>query len=523
MKMKKLYFGLLMSAAMMTTSCDMDTTNYGVIDQGNAIESVDDCQSFVNGIYSNLRAKGSGTWLNKQDIQMDQFVGLADNGNRMGSMSQGIFNAADNDLATLFYNLYIQIRAANYLVDNADRLLASAETPDADKLQINYYKATAMFARAYAYWYLFDKWVDYNQADLDAPGKGLPIETSWIATGDRSTYVGRSTIRETVKYVNEDLTTAYMLMKEYEDNVSAANCNPNAIYVSSYAIAALQARFALQTEDYTTALAKAEYVINSGKYPLADADSYAGMWLNDEASELILVGSAKKGEGGLQIGVAYYTNNMKNTSDYIPTADVILSYEKGDVRFDAFFELYAMTITGGDYYAYAFTKFPGNPALNTNDGVNSMYNKAKLFRSSEMYLVAAEAAVSGTTKDETKANKYLNDLRTARIQGYDNTRTLSGDALVNAIRDERGKELIGEGFRLSDIRRWRKGFTRKAGFEIFAGSEEFAPLADIMNVVSSISNNVTYTPDNYHLLWPIPTREIQSNPQLASQQNPGYK
>lgn len=520
--MKKIFIGLLMSAAMMTTSCDMDTTNYGVIDQGNAIETVEDCEAFINGVYTYLRAKGGGTWLNNQDIQMDQFVGLIDNGNRHGLMSDGTFSASDTDLTNIFYNLYIQIRSGNYFVPKADILLENPEISDADKAKIKYYKSTAMFARAYAYWYLFDKYVNYNASDLDAPGKGLPIETNPIATGDRATYVGRSTIRETVKYINDQLTEAYDLMKEYENTVSEANCNPNAIYVSSYAIAALQARFALLTEDYTTALTKAEFVINSGKYPLTNADNYASMWVNDEGSELIFVGSAQKGEGGVDIGTAYYTNNKKNTSDYIPTADVLLSYDDDDVRMGAFFELYEMNISGEDFYAYAFTKFPGNPALNTLDGVNSCLNKAKLFRSSEMYLVAAEAAVSGSTKNETKANKYLNDLMHARIPSYDpDSHTLTGTALVNAIREERGKELIGEGFRLSDLRRWKQGFTREAGYDIFVGTQ-LEPLAYIMDVVLKKTDNVTYQPNDNRFIWPIPTREMQTNPQLAGQQNPGY-
>lgn len=509
-----------MSAALLTTSCDMDTTNYGVIDQGNAIETVDDCEKFVNGILGHLRAKGSGTWLNNQDIQMDQFVGLVDNGNRHGLMSLGTFNASDDDLTTLWYNLYIEIRDGNYFIPRVDELIESGDFSTQEVELLKYYKATAKFSRAYAYWYLFDKYVKYDASELDAPAKGLPIQTNWVASGDRATYVGRSTIKETVTYINNELTEAYDLMKEYEDNVSSENCNPNSVYVSSYAIAALQARFALLTQDYATALAKAELVIKSPKYGLAKGSAYSQMWVNDEGPELIFVGAAEKGTGGVDIGTAYYQNNKKNTSDYIPTADVILSYDEGDVRFDSFFELYDMTISGENYYAYAFTKFPGNPALNTNASVNSCLNKAKLFRLSEMYLVAAEAAAMGSPKDETKANSYLNDLRDARITGYSAT-TLSGNALIKAIQDERGKELIGEGFRLSDLRRWGNGFTRKAGFDIFMGTD-MEPLAYIMDAIQNTTNNVSYTPDYFRFVWPIPLRDMQTNPQLAGQQNPGY-
>lgn len=518
--MKKLYIGLFLSAATLVSSCDLNTTNYGVVDSGNAIQSIEDCRAYVNGIYNYINAKGSGTWLNNQDIQMDQFIGLVDNGNRHGLMSAGTFTVSDDDVTTLFYNAYILIRSGNYIIPNVQRLLEDPEASQGNEYELKYCEAVGHFARAYGYWYLFDKWVDYDASKLDEVGLGLPIEEDPVASGNRATYKERSSIRATVDYINNELTQAYNLMKEYEDNVSDANCAPNAIYLSSYAIAALQARFALLSEDYNTALAKAEWVINSGKYELTGIDDYPSMWVNDEGSELIYCGFASNTEGGVDVGTAYYTNAKKETSDYIPTAEVLLSYAGGDVRMESFFELYEMMISGGEYYGYAFTKFPGNPALNRNAGVNSCLQKAKLFRLSELYLIAAESACLATPKDEEKANKYLNDLRTQRISGYEEV-TSSGTALLNSIREERGKELIGEGFRLSDLRRWGKGFTRTDGYSIFAGTQ-LEPLSYIQDVIVKSSNNVTYTADDYRFLWPIPLREMQVNPQLQGQQNPRW-
>lgn len=82
-------------------------------------------------------------------------------------------------------------------------------------------------------------------------------------------------------------------------------------------------------------------------------------------------------------------------------------------------------------------------------------------------------------------------------------------------------ELIGEGFRLGDLRRWGQGFTREAGFDVFAGTG-LAPLAYIMDVIVNQGNNLSYQPTDYRFVWPIPTREMQVNPQLTGQQNPGY-
>lgn len=506
-----------MSAAVLTTSCDMNTTNYGVIDTTTYIQTMEDCKAFVNGMYSHMRGKSGGSYIFYPDVQMDQFIGIVDNGNRGGIYSMGQVQAGDTDLANIYYNLYIQVNDANYFVPRVDALIESGEFTDAEVALLKYYKGTAMFSRGYAYWYLFDKYVNYSAANLDTPGMGLQIETEYRPSGDRSSYVGRSTIRESVEYVSTQLEEAYTLVKEYETNVSAEYCAPNAIRVSSYTIAALQARFALLTQDYATAVEKAELVINSGNYALTEAADYADMWVNDEGNELLFVPFAAQGTGGQSIGVNYYRSNKQQESDYIPTAEVLLSYETGDVRFDAFFSLYnPMVVQGENFAAYAFTKFPGNPALNTGT-TNAMLNKAKPFRLSELYLIAAEAyAADGAQKDETMANAYLNDLRTARIEDY-NVQEYSGDILVNQIREERGKELIGEGFRMSDLRRWGKGFTREAGFDIFSNGLEY-----IMDVIVNAADNLTYQPTDYRFVWPIPTREMQVNPQLNGQQNPGY-
>ncbi|MDE5702785.1 MAG: RagB/SusD family nutrient uptake outer membrane protein, partial [Bacteroides sp.] len=90
---------------------------------------------------------------------------------------------------------------------------------------------------------------------------------------------------------------------------------------------------------------------------------------------------------------------------------------------------------------------------------------------------------------------------------------LSGNALTQAIRDERLKELIGEGFRLSDLRRWNEGFTRDSSYPISPDIEGF-----FVNAGKTLS----YQPGDYRMVWPIPATEIQSNPQLDGQQNPGY-
>lgn len=137
-------------------------------------------------------------------------------------------------------------------------------------------------------------------------------------------------------------------------------------------------------------------------------------------------------------------------------------------------------------------------------------NKPKPFRLSEQYLILAEAAVE--SNQATIANNALTALRQKRISGYQPV-NYTDSQLRQQIRDERSKELIGEGFRMSDLRRWNLGFTRD-------GNYTYNP--DVKNIMVYAGLQVSYNPGDYRYVWPIPADEMEINPQLAGQQNPGY-
>lgn len=75
-------------------------------------------------------------------------------------------------------------------------------------------------------------------------------------------------------------------------------------------------------------------------------------------------------------------------------------------------------------------------------------HKPKPFRIAEVYLNLAEAyAMSG---DNGSATNYLLQLRVARVPQY----VANVTDIMTEIKQERLRELIGEGFRLWDLKRW---------------------------------------------------------------------
>jgi hypothetical protein len=507
--MKKIVFTLLLAGGLLS-SCDMDKKPYGSLDDTTAIQTLNDCARFRNGLYSSLRSITSGSWLYFSEIQMDLFQGIVGNGNRVGTIANGNLLSSDSDVAGYWSSMYSVINSANYIIEKMDAIAESGEFDESDLETLNRYNAEAHFVRAYCYYWLADHFCDsYTNVTGTAEAKGLPLVTVYNPTADRSKYPGRSTQDETYDLIDEDLTKAYDGLKAYEQNNTSAAPAPNAAYVNTNTVLALQARIALLKGENDLAISKAQAVINSGVYELTSIADYATLWSEDTGTEVILRPFMSNTELGNSVSATTFLTDNEESADYIPCYDKLVLYGDGDVRGDVFFAWFPnLKSSGTNIPAYVFYKFPGNESLKTGSQRN-FYNMTKPFRLSELYLIVAEAANS--KGDASTANTYLNDLRRERIEGYEDV-NLSGSTLTQAIREERLKELIGEGFRLSDLRRWKQGFTRDGSYPIQSVSDAFV----------AAGKNLSYAAGDYRFVWPIPSDEIQVNPQLEGQQNPGY-
>lgn len=514
--MKKIYIALLLAAGALT-SCDMDLERPGAIGTDNGLQTKADCQNFLNGIYTNLRSATVGEYVAIPEFQADMFQATVVNGNNYGDFAFGTVTASTGNIEDQFYSTYSKISNINFFLPRAQAIVDGGNVSDADKAEIEMMTGVAKFARAYYNYFLFDRFCQAYSADkAETPALGIPLVFEYNPTPDRGSYPGRSTMAETLKAINDDLSEAYTILKDYEDNVSKAACAPNAYHVSSYAVAALQARVALLSEDYTTAIAKSEAVINSGIFSLCEIADYSSMWVNDASTELIFVPFGSKDEAGAIAGTGaiWLYSNAKNTSYFIPSSEAVAQYASADVRGTVFFDEYAINCNGDKVDSPVFNKYPGNPALWTTTS-NNLKNKAKPFRLSELYLIAAEAY--DKTGNAPMANKYINALRAKRISNYKD-QTMSGNTLTEAIRTERCKELLGEGFRLSDLKRWGVGFTRTCAYgEIDSWYDDLAA-----TLLYPRSRTLSYSAGDYRYVWPIPQAEMEVNPQLKGQQNPGY-
>ena len=150
---------------------------------------------------------------------------------------------------------------------------------------------------------------------------------------------------------------------------------------------------------------------------------------------------------------------------------------------------------GACYKYMGGTDLPGDGKA-TNTAVN-----IKILRLSEMYLIAAEAALH--SGDKEAAATYLNAIRCRAPQLAPATaESISDDMILN----ERSKELFGEGHRFFDMIRCNRSIEFNDDFQD-------VPISQREKVIDR-----TF----YKIVRPISQDELNANPALRSQQNKGY-
>jgi len=125
------------------------------------------------------------------------------------------------------------------------------------------------------------------------------------------------------------------------------------------------------------------------------------------------------------------------------------------------------------------------------------------FRTGEMYLIRAEARARST--QEGPALDDLNALRAARINGYTPVTGVTGALLLEAIANERRRELVGEGHRFFDLKRTTRIITRGST----CGNQAISPTGDCQ-----------LNPTDRE--WTLPIPETVRNANENAQQNPDY-
>lgn len=271
-------------------------------------------------------------------------------------------------------------------------------------------------------------------------------------------------------------------------------------YLNYWAAQAFLGRIYLYLGEWDKAFACAEDVIKNSPYTLIARKDYVASWGQAYASESIFEMPTTDNDNNGWYSLSYFSSPTGGKA-IVATKDFmdLRAAASEDVRFDVFEE----TVISGKTYYFPSKKYPGR------DGNIKVCNP-KILRLSEVYLIAAEAAMKGT-KGAVIGGKYLSDLRekrtTAQPRKYDNGCTLD-DVLY-----ERRLELWGEGQRAWDLWRNLRSVVRFTTLEEKEIKGHTCP---------NEAGVIAY--DDYRTIWPIAQDQLDMmKPEdRITQQNPGY-
>lgn len=492
-------------AAFAVVSCDLNLYPEAsvVYTKGDVIlASQEDIDASHNTVYVYFRAGVGGFYNTLEELMFDGFNATLDYGNNYGAIhrTDDTFTASDQDIESYWSRFYLSMKNYNIIIEATDNV--------SDELKENarFLKAEALLARAYSYQQLarhFGKDYDPATAETDLC---VPLVTVY----DQLAAPKRATVKEVYDQIKADLDTVSVIFAEQGEDWSEVN----AMYFTPDVLRAMYARYYLDVHEYAAAADSALAVINSGKYTLsADAAALKAVYEADNGTEAILQLFASQDEApNSYTAYANYGKDNRSATGYayssyfIPSKALMDLYDNNDYRKINWFKQTTddpLIIQGNPINnVYLFSKFFGNPNLNA-DGLQHGRTAPKPFMISEMYLIAAEAYAQGI--DATKAKQYLNQLQNKRKA------TLTSASLEN-IQKEWCKETVGDGMRMSNMKRWGIGFDGRAVQTNAAGI--------VMTTPATSYEGKVMAADASALCWPIPSYEIQITPSLV--QNPGY-
>lgn len=505
-------------AAAVLTSCNMDEAPDGSINLSDGCQSMADVHSLRNGLYSFLRSRSGGAYTTLSDLQTDLFIATQNSGNSYLEFCNGQIESNNGEVEGIFAGLYSGLMQTNYFLETISgfKTANEADLTATEVATLDRNLAEAYFMRAYYNSLLVYYWCgNYDAATASNPHTGIPLVLKYQPGSDRGGYPSRSTLEESYTQIEEDLKLAIEGLEAWEETNKSALVAGGGGFLNSYAAKALKARVALwkgTQESLLVAYNTAKDIIDSGEFPLTDIDSYEDMWAFDTGSELIFQPYADADQKGSVPSFDMFNTSSPDDVKWTATANAInLFGDEDDVRFNTYFVGVNINISGTQILALRFNKFPGNATYNSGN-TNAYKNLPKPFRTSEQYLILAEA---GQALNKADASDYLHEFIANRVSDYDDSVELTGVALRTEIRNQWVKEFMGEGFRLGQLRRWNIASTRSNAYPDY--------LPDMPGFVSELGiSTYGYQPGAYQLVWPIPSAEMFANPNLDGQQNRGY-
>lgn len=461
--MKKIVPGLLTAVLLLggLESCNnkLNVQPTSSIDAAQAFTNSSDVQAALVGCYAGLQSINlyGGYWQFLTDL-------LGDDGSEtfVGTFSQPqeaqrkTLLITNSQVSATWLSAYDVINRTNNVLANLSKLDTQGQQASVE--------GEARFIRALVY---FDLVRTFGRAYNDgtpASNPGVPLVLTPTLSVADALPVTRNTVAEVYTQVISDLTTAEARL--------TTSSGLNTFSASRYACAGLLARVYMQQGNYAAAAAAANRAI-AGSFRLNGyyGDNFGYNPTTNSTSQL--VPNTTEDIFTVQISAQSGTNQLNTFYSRTRRADVNINaqflsqFESGDARRTLYLASAGATYT---------LKYDG------------LYGNIKLMRLAEMLLTRAEANLRAGTSVGAAPLADVNTIRARAGLGA------LASVTLDQVLKERRLELAFEGFRLGDLKRTQGSATDPNGVAIAWNSPR--------------------------LVFPIPLREINANPNLV--QNAGY-
>jgi len=516
------FFAAALPLVLTATACtDLTLEPKSDPTDANVFNDPSSYKAFIARVYSGLAVSGQQGAAGNADIQgidegFSQYlrlyweheelptdeavIGWGDVG--LPELNTQLWSVSNNFVAGMYYRVFFQVVMANeFLRQTTDAKLDSRGNVGTSlRADIKQYRAEARFLRALSLWHGIDMFGDIPLLTEDDPVGTLPQQSTRAQVYDF--------LVSELNAIKADLPAA-----------GAANYGRASAPAADMLLAKLYLNAAVYTgtPHYAEALTAAQAVISSGVYTLDP--NFKRMFLadNNTSPEIIFPVIQDGVHTQTWGGMTFIIHASCGGSMVADTSGIDGCWWGLRIRPEAYNRFAA-----GDNRNIVYTvgqSVPINSIGNFNDGIAStkFQNRTStgvrgsnpthvdtdfpMFRLADAYLMYAEAQVRGGGGSATTALNYVNDLR-VRAYGDSSGVITAPELTLDFILDERGRELMWEGHRRTDLVRYGR-FTGSSYLWQWKGGAQAG----------------TSTPAHLDL-YPIPANELIANPNLH--QTTGY-
>lgn len=496
-KMKKYIY--ILAIALGVYSCDMDTNPTDAVPENIVFENAQNANLVLDGTwaymmdtYFTYQNPGWSTVLLASDAMAND---VAMQPNKYGYYGHYSFTSLFSISAYTTESVWT---IAYKVIDNTNHLITKIDNVPGDENLKKSIKAQAYALRGYIYLNLAT-FYSHSYA-YDAKTLSVPIYLE--PTTLKSTGNPRSTVGEVYKQAEEDLLAAYDLSKDFKRKAKHQ--------MNQQVIAGVLARLYLQKGDNWEAAEKYATIAQKDAKWMTKNEYLTGF--NDRANNEWIWGH---GQATYQ-DAASYSFNYKDVSS---ESSYYYSYF-ADPYFKELFkdgDKYDLNDVRTELFEWDLKRYKGGLMYKKFRFKTDQTADIVLMRKPEMLLIEAEALA-----EQSKLNAAidkLNELREIRGAATPDLSAKSKEQLVDEIAKERRKELFGEGFGLSDIKRKQGAVERKAypGKVLVPDYVPATPKDSIFVVGHTIRTQPDGKPfevNSKYYNFSIPEKERTNNPYL---------